>query len=353
MVTTEGKRYLFTNAGQVTPLTADGLARAGVTETVYNGWLYPREWATECMCLESPKITYHNGYYYMTSAQGGTAGPATSHMAVCARSKSIYGPWENSPYNPIIHTYSADDYWWSKGHGTLVEGPDGQWWIVYHAYAKGAYCLGRQTLIEPIEWTKGGWYRTIKDMPLPTAGAMPDLSDNFSDNIIGWQWSGWKENAHGKVIEKDGILTIPGRGSSPKDGRLLLITATDTTYTIEANITIGNKGAEGGMLLFYDENAYAGISTNGKTFTIYRSAKETEQINNTLGSSFKLSMTNRNGQLSIKVCGKDKKWLVINDNIDVSEFHHNRFGGFIALRPALLATGNGLVKFRNFIYRTD
>lgn len=353
LVTTEGKRYLFTNAGQVTPLTADGLARAGVTETVYNGWLYPREWATECMCLESPKITYHNGYYYMTSAQGGTAGPATSHMAVCARSKSIYGPWENSPYNPIIHTYSADDYWWSKGHGTLVEGPDGQWWIVYHAYAKGAYCLGRQTLIEPIEWTKGGWYRTIKDMPLPTAGAMPDLSDNFSDNIIGWQWSGWKENAHGKVIEKDGILTIPGRGSSPKDGRLLLITATDTTYTIEANITIGNKGAEGGMLLFYDENAYAGISTNGKTFTIYRSAKETEQINNTLGSSFKLSMTNRNGQLSIKVCGKDKKWLVINDNIDVSEFHHNRFGGFIALRPALLATGNGLVKFRNFIYRTD
>lgn len=353
LVTPDGKRYLFTNAGQVTPLTADGLARAGKTENVYQGWNYPREWVTECMCLESPKITYHNGYYYMTSAQGGTAGPATSHMAVSARSKSIYGPWENSPYNPIIHTYSADDYWWSKGHGTLVEGPDGQWWIVYHAYAKDAYSLGRQTLMEPIEWTKGGWYRTVKDMPLPTVGGMPDLSDNFSDNKIGWQWSGWKENANSIVTEKDGVLTIPGRGSSPKDGRLQLITATDTTYAIEADITIGKKGAEGGMLLFYDENAYAGLSTDGKTFIIHRDAQNTERIMNTLGSSFKLRMTHQNGLLSIKVCGKDNNWQLVADKIDVSEFHHNRFGGFIALRPALYSAGKGQVKFRNFIYRTN
>ena len=31
-------------------------------------------------------------------------------------------------------TQSAAERWWSKGHGTLVEGPDGRWYIVYHAY---------------------------------------------------------------------------------------------------------------------------------------------------------------------------------------------------------------------------
>ena len=129
IVTPEGKRYLFTSGGLVTPLTDDGLASAGETEKVYEGWEYPQEWDTECMCLESPKLTWHDGYYYLTSAEGGTAGPATSHMVVCARSKSVYGPWENSPYNPIVHTYSADNKWWSKGHGTIVEGPGGQWWL--------------------------------------------------------------------------------------------------------------------------------------------------------------------------------------------------------------------------------
>ena len=103
------------------------------------------------MCLESPKLNEHNGYYYLTSAQGGTAGPATSHMVVSARSKSVTGPWENSPYNPIVHTYSVTDSWWSKGHGTLIDDVNGNWWIVYHAYANDYHTLGRSTLIEPVE----------------------------------------------------------------------------------------------------------------------------------------------------------------------------------------------------------
>ena len=69
VVTPEGKRYLFTNGGQVTPLTPDGLARAGQTEQVYKGWEYPHEWQTECMCLESPKLTWHDGYYLLLSAK--------------------------------------------------------------------------------------------------------------------------------------------------------------------------------------------------------------------------------------------------------------------------------------------
>eukprot|EP01034_Spumella_vulgaris_P029641 gene29643-36719_t len=108
-------------------------------------------------------MTRHGDYYYMTLALGGTAGPPTmwpvggpavpptGHMVVSARSKSIHGPWENSPYNPIIRTESAAEKWWSKGHATLVEGPGKSgWYMMYHGYENGFHALGRQALLAPI-----------------------------------------------------------------------------------------------------------------------------------------------------------------------------------------------------------
>ena len=84
----------FTNSGWVAPLSNDGLKITGENKKVYDGWVYPKSWETEGddMYLESPKLLFKDGYYYMTSAEGGTAGPATSHMCVMARSRSIFGP---------------------------------------------------------------------------------------------------------------------------------------------------------------------------------------------------------------------------------------------------------------------
>lgn len=78
-------------------------------------------------------------------------------MCVVARSKSALGPWENSPYNPLVHTYSADEEWWSKGHGTIFDDADGNWYIAYHSYRNGYHTLGRTTIIESIQWTEDGW----------------------------------------------------------------------------------------------------------------------------------------------------------------------------------------------------
>ena len=58
-------------------------------------------------------------------------------MAAVARSKNPLGPWVESPYNPLIHTRVQSEKWWSQGHATLIEGPDGNWWVIYHAYQNG------------------------------------------------------------------------------------------------------------------------------------------------------------------------------------------------------------------------
>ncbi len=111
-----GKRYLFMSAGYRVPLSADGLSVTGPEEKVYDGWQYPEEWDVETFAQEGPKILRRGDYYYMVLAEGDTAGPATSHMVIMARSRSLDGPWENSPHNPVVRTTSPRE---NGGHAAM------------------------------------------------------------------------------------------------------------------------------------------------------------------------------------------------------------------------------------------
>lgn len=354
IVDKQGNRYLYVDKGEVIRLTEDGLSTIGKKQKVYEGWLYPDKWDTECMCLESPKLNYHNGYYYLTSAQGGTAGPATSHMVVSARSKSIMGPWENSPYNPVVHTYSATDNWWSKGHGTLIDDVNGNWWIVYHAYAKGYHTLGRRTLIEPIEWTADGWYRTKST----ATSIKPDkqikhgieLSDDFNEANLGLQWTFWKEYVPKALTFDNGTLWMKAKGRTPADGRLLLTTAEDKNYETQVEINIGN-GNTGGLVLFYNENAYAGVVSDGKKFIVYQNASKQLELPNELGKRFIAKIHNQGNNLRIMVSKDSKEWITLAENVDVSQMHHNNYHGFYALRIGLLSAGKGRAGFKQFRYK--
>lgn len=118
VVDERGKRHLFLNKGHVVALSDDGLSVVGRPEKVYDGWSYPKTWVVEGSYLEGPKVLKRDGYFYLFSADGGTAGPPTSHFTTVARSRSLRGPWEECPYNPIIRTTDRAKPWWSRGHAT-------------------------------------------------------------------------------------------------------------------------------------------------------------------------------------------------------------------------------------------
>lgn len=349
-----GNRYLYVNDGEVIRLTADGLATIGEKKKVYDGWKYPDTWETECMCLEAPKLNYHKGYYYLTSAQGGTAGPATSHMVVSARSKSITGPWENSPYNPIVHTYSAADRWWSKGHGTLVDDVNGNWWMFYHAYAKDYHTLGRSTLMEPIEWTEDGWFRT-KATATPIVASQQikhglELSDNFEGPELGIQWTFWKQYTPQAIHFKQGALSLDANGESPADGRKLLVDVGDKHYEAQVEIEVG-EGNTAGLIIFYDEKAYAGVTSDGKNFTVHQNGEQKFELPNRLGKHFIARIENQGNHVAIAVSRDGKKWTSLTDDLDVSALNHNKQGGFCSLRVGLLSAGEGSAGFSHFCYR--
>ena len=154
----DGRRYLFVSGVRRIGLADDGLSTVGELEQVYDGWRYPDDWITEAYALEGPKLFRRDGWFYLVSAVGGTAGPPTGHMVIVARSRSVHGPWENSPRNPSYEPGMPSERWWSRGHATILRGPVGDdWWMVSHGYEHGFRTLGRQILLEPIEWTDDGW----------------------------------------------------------------------------------------------------------------------------------------------------------------------------------------------------
>lgn len=87
-----GRRFLHFSRGRMVELAADGLSAITPVRTVFKPWAIPPDWRVECECLEAPKLFRRNGYFYLTVAEGGTAGPATSHMVISARSRNVDGP---------------------------------------------------------------------------------------------------------------------------------------------------------------------------------------------------------------------------------------------------------------------
>ena len=359
----DGKRYLFLSGGDYVRLADDGLSTVGEIKHVYDGWKYPEHWDVEGYAQEGPKITRHNGWYYMITAVGGTAGPPTGHMVIVARSRSIHGPWQNAPNNPVVRTESRDEYWWSRGHATLVKDVAGQWWMIYHGYEHGFWTLGRQALLEPIEWTEDGWFvakggdlsRPIRKPAGTAAGphGMP-LSDDFSRGRLGPQWAFFKPepNEYARLAFDDGVMTLRGKGSSPRDSSPLGLIAGDLAYQFEVEMEI-EPGAQGGALLFYNDKLYVGVGSNGENFIMHRYGTERPA---TLAPSDKggrlwLRVTNNRHVVTIHSSTDGVAWTKYPVQMEVSGYHHNVAGGFLALKPSLYAAGKGTVKFRDFRYR--
>ncbi|MCS0657170.1 family 43 glycosylhydrolase [Massilia terrae] len=358
----DGKRYLFVNGVRRVALTDDGLATAGALESVYQPWRYPDNWVVEMFAPEGPKIFRRGPWFYMVLAVGGTSGPPTSHMVIAARSRSIHGPWENCPHNPIVHTASADEPWWSRGHATAVEGPAGNWWLIYHGYENGFRTLGRQTLLEPIEWTSDAWFRAkggtlAKPLPKPKGGtagpAGHALSDDFSSNKFGVQWSFFDPapDEMQRVRYEDNSLVIRAKGSTLADSSPLTCIAGDRDYEASVELEMSD-GAQGGLTLFYNQRGYCGVGFSTTHMFTYQYGEEQRWMRQELkGGRVHLKVTNRSQVVTFHYSLDGRHWIQHPWQVEVSGFQHNTFGGFLSLTPGIFSAGQGEVRARNFRYR--
>ena len=120
----------------------------GEAKVVYHG----SGWGS----AEGPHLMKKDEYYYILAAEGGTG----RHHSVCvARAKNIWGPYEVSPYTPMITAWEQDTRLKKSGHGNLVETDSGEWYLVHlcgrYLDKQDACVLGRETAIQKVEWTDG------------------------------------------------------------------------------------------------------------------------------------------------------------------------------------------------------
>jgi beta-xylosidase len=372
IVDQDGGRWLFLSGGDRVPLSKDGLSVTGEVQHQYDPWRYPEDWVVETFAPEGPKIVRRGEYFYLVTAVGGTAGPPTGHMVIMARSRSINGPWENDPNNPVIKTHSADEKWWSRGHATLFEGPGEKWWMIYHGYENGYWTLGRQTLLEPVSWTDDGWIKPLGgDLSSPLQkpvdlGPQPHgqvLSDNFSTDRYGTQWALYDPgpNEGARLRRSDGRLYFEGKGTTPGDSSPLCCIVGDQSYEVEVDVEI-DANTEAGLVLFYNRRLYAGLGIGQKGLVMHRYG-----LQRLLGTApgqrddpaakrdargMRIRLRNERNILTIHTShDAGMSWQKFGVQMEVSGYHHNVAYDFLSLRPAMYAAGEGTASFANFIYR--
>ena len=353
----DGTRYLYLDDGWAVRLAPDGLSVEEDLGRLYEGWDYPAEYHTEGKFLESPKLCRRGDYYYLVCAEGGTAGPASAHMCIVARSKSPLGPWENMPSNPLIHTWSRKEKWWCKGHGTLFEAADGRWYIIYHAYEKGYLNHGRKTLMQPIEWTDDGWPYVPEAFPADQpqiyepaeSSETDDFCDDFANGAVRPYWSFFEEYDPGRLsAAQDGGLRVKCKGDSIENCSPMVIPNGYRSYTVEVDITLEGN-AQGGLTLFYDEEHYCGIGLGSSGIQLYKYGRPYVRIPTTF-RQMTLKLTNEEHEVSYAYRTKGSEWQLIDFCCEVSGINHNTLNGYLSLRPGLFACGNGTVCFKNFRY---
>lgn len=136
---------------------------------------------TGAKCLEGPHIYKKDGFYMLIVAEGGTE---MGHRVSAFRARSIFGPYEACPHNPVLtHMERAQSPFQALGHADLFDDENGQWWAVFLGIRLlprlKQHLLGRETFLAPVRWQdgwpvigQGGFILPEMDAPLPDAASV-------------------------------------------------------------------------------------------------------------------------------------------------------------------------------------
>lgn len=278
----DGRHYMIiAPAITVVPLNDDCTEVTGEIKQVWAG--------TGERCSEGPHILKKDGWYYAIVAEGGTG---YGHGINIARSKSLYGPYEECPYNPVLRQTDSDAPIQRSGHGDLVETQNGEWWCTYLCGRpnEGYYTtVGRETGLDPVYWTDDGWFvinngkpSIEQNMPnLPVEEYKRNTYYDFTKGELSLDWEWVRNPDYSNVRFKDMGLEI-----TTQKGWLYDVSAKNTlvrreqelSYTAETKVkfTPLEEGQQAGLTCYYSTASYIrfGLCNVGVELVINRNKGE-------------------------------------------------------------------------------
>ncbi len=205
---------------------------------------------------EGPHLLKHNGWYYLFQAEGGTG---MGHRETVSRSKTIYGPYTPSPYNPLVRQTDERALLQRCGHAKPFSTPDGRWFLCYlcgRAYDGKWTMMGRETALDPFVWTEDGWPLmnqgrgpSVQQVcPLPAA-PMEECTD----------WLTPRPPKAGQIAWQKDALTIRGDSAPMSDTAcrsIVLRRQTAFEFTFQTTMDIPQDDGECGIVCYYDERSF-------------------------------------------------------------------------------------------------
>lgn len=225
---------------------------------------------------EGPHIYKCNGFYYLMTAEGGTS---YFHAVTMARSRSIDGPYETDPENPVLTSKDAPRIEIQKsGHASLVETQNGEWYLAHLCgrplTERGRCVLGRETCLQRVEWTRDGWLRLAgggrhprKEVEAPKLPAHPWVNDPVRDDFDSTEL-----NAHFQTLriplgsdalslsERPGFLRLKGKESLGSRHHQALVARRQQAYCCTVTTCLEfdpeNSQQAAGLICYYDTEHY-------------------------------------------------------------------------------------------------
>lgn len=283
----DGKHYMVISPGiRLVPLSDDCTRITGDIIDVWSG--------TGERCCEGPHLMKHGDYYYAIVAEGGTG---YGHGINIARSKSLYGPYENCPYNPVMRQLDPTAPIQRSGHGKLVQDTNGDWWVFYlvgrpnrkgviptdrvlteeELKQYGAYTtVGRETALDPVRWTEDGWFLINEGKGPSLEQKCPNLpaveyphweKDDFDCEKLNLNWEFVRTPDRGSysLTERPGwfrIWTRDGQLNEIRAKNTLLRREEELSYTASTKLEFSPEkdGEQAGLTCYYSTATYARFS---------------------------------------------------------------------------------------------
>lgn len=266
----DGSHYMLLNPGAtLVPLNGDCSAASGPPVRIWEG--------SGGRAPEGPHVLKKDGWYHLIMAEGGTG---YGHQIASGRSRSIYGPYESNPHNPLLKQLDPRHELQRAGHGKFIQDTAGDWWVLYLCgrpleypqIGDGKFCiLGRETALEPLSWDADSWPIINEGRGPSEQNAAPKLPehrfsiqgrDEFDAGELGVQWYTPRnpDVSAMSLTERPGFLRMYAR-----DGDLDQLQArpllrrqehVSGTATAAMEFVPGDEHIEAGLVAYYDTKTY-------------------------------------------------------------------------------------------------
>lgn len=253
----DGRHYMLLNRGaRILELNADCTARKSETTLLYYG--------SNKRAPEGPHILKKDGWYYLFLAEGGTG---MGHRETVARSRSLMGPYQPSPYGVLLRQWDERALIQRCGHGKPFSTPDGRWFMVYlcgRALDGKWTLLGRETALDAITWTADGW-----PVMSPSDMALKPLPDHPLPETTDWLTP--RPPRPGMIVWNGKSVTLRG-GPEPMTStgcRSMVLRRQPEFRCAFSAVLTQSDAQEAGLTCYYDEHSFLNLCVKKNELAVY------------------------------------------------------------------------------------